>query len=372
MTEHPPHAMLDEAAAGVQAGRRSVGRVAAIGWLAVVAVVGLLSPWLASGPGSLVGWAPNERPNDRNTARLAPGAWSSDPLIKRVTDALTAPSDERRARLDAAVGALPLSEIDRRRVLEQAMRNFDDSPEDCRRMVGSMLRTTAGARPFRLGTDSLGQDVLANLVHGCRVALLSGCVAAGVALSLGVAMGALMGFFGGWVDALLMRIVEVFVSVPTMFVLVLAAAVLPRSTTGLLAVIGCLSWMGVARLTRAEFMRLRDAEFVQAARAAGLPAWRVIVRHLLPSALTAALVDASFLFAGAILAEATLSFLGLGAPDQPSWGRLLAQAPGQAGDFAWWLGMFPGLCLFLTVLSCNALGESARERLGGTTRHIGW
>lgn len=318
-----------------------------------------------------MGWAPDERPNDRNTARMVPGSWSTDPLTARVVEALSAPERERRSRLEAAVNELPLSPAERSTVLDQALRGLGGDAESLSASVGPVLRTTAGARPFRLGTDSLGQDVLANLVHGCRVALLSGCVAAGMALSMGVALGALMGFFGGWVDALLMRVVEVFVSVPTMFVLVLAAAVLPRSTTGLLAVIGCLSWMGVARLTRAEFMRLRDAEFVQAARAAGLPAWRVIVRHLLPSALTPALVDASFLFAGAILVEATLSFLGLGAPDQPSWGRLLAQAPGPAGDFAWWLGVLPGGCLFLTVLSCNALGESARQRLGGTARHGG-
>lgn len=343
-------------------------RVAASAWLVAVAIVGAAAPLLARGGSDPAGWAfvpwsHDERLNDRNVARLEPGAWTTDVVIQRV---LTAWDESRDGRPDGP-------EHFRRRLTSMAMDTQDidavvswiagagDAPDTER--LRERLRQTRAARPFHLGTDAFGQDVLSNIIHACRTSLLIGLTGAGVALLLGVTIGALMGYFGGWTDLLTMRLVEVFMSVPVMFLLVLGSAVLPRNTVALTALIGCVSWTSVARLTRAEIMRVKGSDFVAAARASGLGPWRIIARHVLPSALTPARVEAGFLFAAAILAEATLSFLGLSTPDGASWGRLLAQAVGSGGDFAWWLAVFPGGCLFLTVLSCHTLSDR-----GGATR----
>lgn len=222
------------------------------------------------------------------------------------------------------------------------------------------------SRPFRLGTDPLGRDVLSQLLHACRLSISIGLVSTGIAVTIGVTLGAIMGYFGGWVETLLFRVVEVFMAIPVLFLLIVAVGVLPgdlRSTYVLMAVIGCVSWTGAARFTRAEFLRLREQDFVQAARAAGLPLRSILFRHMLPNGVTPVLVDASFAIAAAILAEATLSYLGLGPPDQPSWGKLLASATGTVGDFVWWLAVFPGLAIFLTVLSYNLLGEALRDAI---------
>lgn len=221
-------------------------------------------------------------------------------------------------------------------------------------------------RVFALGTDALGRDVLSQLLHACRLSISIGLVSTGIAVAIGVTLGALMGFFGGWVDAVLMRLVEVVMAIPVLFLLIVAVGVLPtewRSTHALMVVIGCVSWTGAARFTRAEFLKLRGQEFVLAARAAGLPLGSVLARHILPNAVTPVLVDASFAVAAAILAEATLSYLGLGPPDQASWGALLAGATSTVGDFVWWLAIFPGGAIFLTVLSYNLVGEALRDAM---------
>jgi peptide/nickel transport system permease protein len=151
--------------------------------------------------------------------------------------------------------------------------------------------------------------------------------------------------------------------VPVLFLLIVAAAVLPRNTYVMMAIIGCVTWTGAARFTRAEFMKLRNQDFVQAARAMGLPLRSILFRHMLPNGVTPVLVDASFAIAAAILAEATLSYLGLGPEEQPSWGRLLSDATNTVGDFVWWLAIFPGLAIFLSVLSYNLLGEALRDAI---------
>jgi len=223
-----------------------------------------------------------------------------------------------------------------------------------------------GGRVFVLGTDALGRDVLSQMLHACRLSISIGLVSTGIAVAIGVTLGALMGFFGGWVDAVLMRLVEVVMAIPVLFLLIVAVGVLPtewRTTHALMVVIGCVSWTGAARFTRAEFMKLRGQEFVLAARAAGLPLRSVLGRHILPNAVTPVLVDASFAVAAAILAEATLSYLGLGPPEQASWGALLAGATGTVGDFVWWLAIFPGGAIFLTVLSYNLVGEALRDAM---------
>ncbi|HLP85226.1 MAG TPA: ABC transporter permease [Phycisphaerales bacterium] len=213
------------------------------------------------------------------------------------------------------------------------------------------------------GTDSYGQDVLSQLLHACRLSISIGLVSTGIAVVIGVTIGAMMGYFGGWIDLLLFRVVEIFMALPVLFLLIVAAAVLPRNTYVMMAIIGCVTWTGAARFTRAEFLRLRNQDFVQAAKAVGLPLRSVLFKHMLPNGVTPVLVDASFAVAAAILFEAALSFLGLGPEEQASWGRLLSDATGKSGQFNWWLAIFPGIIIFLTVLSYNLLGEATRDAI---------
>ena len=232
---------------------------------------------------------------------------------------------------------------------------------------GSRLAVRDGSGPrFILGTDPIGQDVLSQMLHACRLAISIGLVSTGIAVSIGITIGAVAGYCGGWVDAVLQRCIETFMAIPVLFLLIVTAGLLPpgmRSTYATMAVIGAVSWTGAARFTRAEFYRLRGQDFVLAARAAGLPLRSILFRHMLPSGVTPVLVDASFSIAAAILAEATLSFLGLGPIDQPSWGKLLAGATGSTGEFVWWLAAFPGGAIFVTVLSYNAIGQALRDAM---------
>lgn len=228
---------------------------------------------------------------------------------------------------------------------------------------GPAREVSAGTPRHLLGTDSLGQDVLSQLLHACRLSISIGLVSTGIAVMIGTTVGATMGYFGGLIDLFLYRVVEIFMSVPVLFLLIVAAAVLPRDTYVMMAIIGCVTWTGAARFTRAEFMKLRNQDFVQSARAMGLPLRSILFRHMLPNGVTPVLVDASFAIAAAILAEATLSYLGLGPEEQPSWGRLLSDATNSVGDFVWWLAIFPGFAIFLSVLSYNLLGEALRDAI---------
>ncbi|MFO0961926.1 MAG: ABC transporter permease [Phycisphaerales bacterium] len=223
--------------------------------------------------------------------------------------------------------------------------------------------TAFGARRTLLGTDALGGDVLAQMLWACRLSISIGLVSTGIAVLIGVTVGAVMGYFGGWVDLVLFRIVEVFMAVPVLFLLIVAAGVLPRDTYVMMAIIGCFSWTGAARFTRAEFLKLRNQDFVQAAKATGLPLRAILFRHMLPNGVTPVLVDASFAIAAAISIEATLSYLGLGPDGQASWGKLLSSATAATGTFVWWLAVFPGLAIFLSVLSYNLLGEAMRDAI---------
>ncbi len=226
-----------------------------------------------------------------------------------------------------------------------------------------LLASPFAAHLFLLGTDSNGADVLAQLLWACRLSISVGFVSTGIAVIIGVTMGSIMGYFGGKVDLLLFRVVEIFMAVPVLFLLIVAAGVLPRSTYVMMAIIGCLSWTGAARFTRAEFMKLRHQDFVQGARASGLPLRSILFRHMLPNGVTPVLVDASFAIAGAIIAEATLSYLGLGPDNQASWGKLLSSATGTTGTFVWWLAIFPGAAIFFSVLAYNILGGSLRDAI---------
>jgi peptide/nickel transport system permease protein len=221
-------------------------------------------------------------------------------------------------------------------------------------------------RTFWLGTDAFGQDVLAGLMSASRLAISIGLVSTGIAVLIGVTMGALMGYFGGWVDIVLSRVLEVFMAIPVLFLLIVAAAVLPeelRTTYAMMAIIGFFNWTTAARFTRAEFLKMRGQDFVQSAKAVGLPLPAILFRHMLPNGVTPVLVDASFSIAAAIALEATLSYLGLGPVDQPSWGKLLASAMSAEGQFKWWLAVFPGAAIFLTILSYNLVGEALRDAI---------
>ncbi len=233
------------------------------------------------------------------------------------------------------------------------------------RAVIDLIRSRPGPR-FVLGTDAFGQDALSQMLHACRLSISIGLVSTGLAVLIGVTMGSLMGYFGGFLDLALYRVVEVFMAVPLLFLLIVAAGVLPdhlRTTYTMMAIIGCFTWTGAARFTRAEFLKLRSQDFVQSARAVGLPLRSVLFKHMLPNGVTPVLVEASFGVAFAITIEATLSFLGLGPVDQASWGRLLASAYNQVGTFQWWLAVFPGAAIFFTVLSYNLIGEALRDAI---------
>ena len=223
--------------------------------------------------------------------------------------------------------------------------------------------TSFGDRSFIMGTDSVGQDVMSQMLHACRLSISIGLVSTGISVFIGIVVGSLMGYFGGWVDLVLSRVVEIFMAIPVLFLLIVAAAVLPRNTYMMMVIIGCVSWTLSARFIRAEFLKMRAQDFVQAAKAAGLPLRSVLFKHMLPNGITPVLVQASFAIAAAILAEATLSFLGLGPDGQASWGKLLASATGATGTFNWWLAIFPGFAIFLTVLAYNLLGEAFRDAI---------
>ncbi len=212
------------------------------------------------------------------------------------------------------------------------------------------------------GTDRQGDDVLSRMIHGTRISLLVAVTAILVCMAIGIALGAAAGYFGGWIDAFVLRLIEVVTCFPAFFAVLAVLAFLPPRIFWVMLIIGLLRWPGVARLTRGEFLRLRDWEFVTAARAMGLSNRRIMARHILPNALAPVIVSATFGMAGAILIESGLSFLGIGPASCQSWGRLLSEFRPYF-DVAWWLSVFPGASIFITVIALNLVGEGLRDAL---------
>ncbi len=290
------------------------------------------------------------------TAVGAPLLANSRPLLARVDGRWLCPAlmTEQRLRIGGYLS------WDEPRVTFRLMPPIPWSPE------GSDF-SQMGSPPYPpsrghwLGTDDRGRDILARMIWGARISLSVGFVAVGIAILIGIVVGALAGYYGGWTDIVISRAIEVMMNIPTFFLIITIIAFLPPSIYNIMVTIGLTGWTGVARIVRGEFLRLREQDFVTAAQALGASHTRVMFRHILPNAMAPVMVIAAFGISGAILTESGLSYLGFGVPPPtPSWGDILSQAQNYI-SFAWWLATFPGLAIFLTVTGYNLIGQGLRD-----------
>ena len=229
-------------------------------------------------------------------------------------------------------------------------------------MVGAPFVHPMTDHELPLGTDTMGRDILSGIVEGARVSLLIGFVSTVVSLLIGVTIGAVAGYFGGWIDAALMRFTELFQAIPSFALAIVLVAIFEPSVKSIVVAIAIVSWPPVARLVRSEFLTLRQRDFVAAAELAGQSTPRIILTQILPNAASPIVVMASLMIATAILLESSLSFLGLGDPNQMSWGYMVGSARTVLRQ-AWWMALFPGVAILLTVLALNLVGEGLNDGL---------
>jgi peptide/nickel transport system permease protein len=270
----------------------------------------------------------------------------------------------RYARNRAAVAGLVLL------VLILAMAGLADVlfPDDPWDMVAQPLLWPGQDADFPLGSDLMGRDLMSGMFHGARVSLLFGLSATLAALVIGVTIGALAGYYRGWVDDVLMRVTELFQTVPPFILAIVLVAILAPSAATIVFAIAIVSWPGVARLVRAEFLALRGREFVQAGTVLGMGDARMILTQILPNAMGPIIVSASLMVATAILLEASLAFLGLGDPNLMSWGSIIG-AGRDALRTAWYIAAIPGAAILLTVVSFNLIGEGLNDALNPRLRN---
>jgi peptide/nickel transport system permease protein len=238
-------------------------------------------------------------------------------------------------------------------------------PQDPFRLVGRPMSPPFG--DFLFGSDTLGRDIAAGMAHGARTSLLIGVVATLVAVGIGTLVGGVAGYYGGWIDDVLMRITEVFQTIPSFVFAILLVAVLTPTILNIIVAIAIVSWPALARLTRGEFLSMRNREFVQANVVMGMSDARIILTQVLPNCLSPIIVAGSLLVATAILIESGLSFLGLGDPNVMSWGFQVGAGRTVLRQ-AWWIVTFPGLAIMLTVLAINLVGEGLNDALNPRLR----
>ncbi len=242
-------------------------------------------------------------------------------------------------------------------ILTPVIAPYDPSAID----VNSILMPPSARHLF--GTDDLGRDVFTRMLYGAGISLKVGFVAVGIATIIGVLLGSIAGYYGGVIDLIIMRFVDIMLCFPSFFLILAVIAFLEPSIFNIMAVIGLTSWMGITRLVRAEFLSLKERDFVLAAKTMGAKSPRIIFLHILPNAMAPVLVAATLGIASAVLVESALSFLGIGVqPPTPSWGNILTQGQSTLG-VAWWLSLFPGMAILITVLGYNLLGEGIRDAI---------
>lgn len=225
-------------------------------------------------------------------------------------------------------------------------------------------RTLPPGEEHWMGTDRNGRDVYSRLVKGGQVSLATGFAAVALVMTIGTILGAASGYFGGLVDAAIMRFTDILLAIPLILLLILAASLFRPSLITTIVVIGVSSWPGAARLVRGQFLALKNQEYITAARSIGASPWRIMMRHLFPNSLAIIIVETTLWLSYAILLEASLSFLGLGVQiPTPSWGNMLRDGQSELLFGAWWLTLFPGLAIFITVLSFNLFGDGLRDAL---------
>ena len=242
-------------------------------------------------------------------------------------------------------------------ILTPVIAPYDPSAID----VNSILMPPSAQHLF--GTDDLGRDVFTRMLYGAGISLKVGFVAVGIATIIGVLLGSIAGYYGGVIDLIIMRFVDIMLCFPSFFLILAVIAFLEPSIFNIMAVIGLTSWMGITRLVRAEFLSLKERDFVLAAKTMGAKSPRIIFLHILPNAMAPVLVAATLGIASAVLVESALSFLGIGVqPPTPSWGNILTLGQSTLG-VAWWLSLFPGMAILITVLGYNLLGEGIRDAI---------